>query len=61
MAELIDKLQPVLSQTAKVWKQGASDQRSLWEIVSMVLDGVQEVLESPQGIDLGATDLIGKK
>ena len=61
MTELIDKLQPVLSQIAKVWRQGSSDQRSLWEIVSMVLDGVQEVLESPEGMDLGATDLIGKK
>ena len=61
MTELIDKLQPALSEMVKVQSQArSSDQHSLWEIVGVVLDGVQEVLEVPEGIHLGAADLISK-
>lgn len=59
MSSLVEKLLPAVSELAKLHPQQSFDDRLLWETLSVVLDGLQELLESPQAVFLGAGRMVG--
>ena len=59
MAPLIERLTPAITSLMRQLSSGSCDHRLLWETVSVVLDGVQDLMERPEGVTLGATGIIG--
>ena len=59
MSPIVEKLNPQITSLMKLLSSGTSDRRLLWGTVCVVLDGVQELLESPGGVVLGAAGVIG--
>ena len=59
MAPLIERLTPAITSLMRQLSSGSCDHRLLWETVSVVLDGVQDLMERPGGVALGATGMIG--
>ena len=58
MTPLVEKL--VVHMAAVCTKPSISGSCDLWETVGVVLDGLQEVLDTPEGIFLGAAGMIGR-
>ena len=58
MATLIGKLLTPISDL--IGHLGSPDNRCAWDTLSIVLDGSLEVIETTNGITLGACDLIGQ-
>lgn len=59
MAPLVERLTPAITSLMRQLSSGSCDHRLLWETVSVVLDGVQDLMEMPGGVALGATGMIG--
>lgn len=59
MSPIVEKLTPQLTILMKLLSSGTCDRRLLWGTVCVVLDGVQELLESLGGVVLGAAGVIG--
>lgn len=59
MSPIVEKLSPQITSLMKLLSSGTCDRRLLWGTVCVVLDGVQELLESPGGVVLGAAGVIG--
>ena len=59
MSPIVERLTPPITSLMKLLTSGTCDHRLLWGTVCVVLDGVQELLESPGGVALGAAGMIG--
>ena len=59
MSLIVERLTPPITSLMKLLTSGTCDHRLLWGTVCVVLDGVQELLESPGGVALGAAGMIG--
>ena len=60
MAPLIERLTPAITSLMRQLSFGSCDRRLLWETVSVVLDGVQDLMERPGGVALGAAGMMGR-
>ena len=61
MTSLVEKLLPPVNTLMKGAITGSCDHRLLWDTVGVVLDGMQELLESSRAVELGACKLLGEQ
>ena len=61
MSSLVEKLLPPVNTLMKGAITGSCDHRLLWDTVGVVLDGMQELLESSRAVELGACKLLGEQ